>query len=280
MSHFPHCTAWMALLIGEAKGKAFHLAFAFNFTNLPVGLKRLQMKRAFKRIDRFIVFTDMERKLYSEYFAISVEKFERILLGMARPIDLPGPRSVETPYVVSMGGEARDYPTLVETARLMKDTIFVLIVRPASLSDLELPSNIQVFTNIPWDDAWSLVYHAALAVIPLRNATTPNGHTTLVCGMHLGKAHVVTESSGLAEYVIHNQTAFTVPKGDVVAMQKAINLLLSDIDLAARLGDAAKLFAKNKCSEQTTLDFFSGFLDRFFRKDCVARLKKSDAQTV
>lgn len=271
VSHLPYCTSWMSLLLMGARRKTYHLAFAFNFTDLPTGLGRWLMKWSFRRVNRFVIFSTMEKRLYEEYFGIPAEKFERITWGVAPPIDQPGPRQIEVPYVVSMGGEARDYPTLVEVARAMKDTLFVLIVRPATLSGLQLPPNIKVFTNIPWTDAWSLVYYSALAVIPLRTSATPNGHVTLVGGMYLGKAHVVTASSGLADYVTNAENALTVPTGNAAAMQAAIESLLINPGLADRLGAAAKAFADTNCSESVTADFFVRFLDRTFPDGAASR---------
>ena len=80
----------------------------------------------------------------------------------------------------------------------------------------------------------------------------------------MGKAHVVTASSGLADYVTHNENALTVPPGDAAAMQKAITSLLSKPELAERLGNAAKIFAKKNCSEEVTSVFFAEFLERVF----------------
>ena len=264
VSHTPYYTAWMAALLFGVKRKIFHLAFAFNFTDLPTGRGKWFMRRSFRYVDRFVIFSTMEKQLYGEYFGIPADKFERIAWGVARPIELPGPRLIEEPYVVSMGSEARDYATFLEAARAMKDKVFILIVRPHNLSGLQLPPNVKVFTSLPWKEAWNWVYHSALVVIPLRSAATPNGHVTLVGGMHLGKAHVVTDSNGVADYVTHNETALLVPTGDAVAMQTAIELLLNNPGLANRLGTAAKTFAEVNCSEGVTADFFARFLDRMF----------------
>jgi glycosyltransferase involved in cell wall biosynthesis len=264
VSHTPYYTAWMAALLFGVKSKIVHLAFAFNFTDLPGGRGKWFMRRSFRYVDRFVVFSTMEKQLYGKYFGIPEEKFERIAWGVAPPIDQPGPRQIDERYVVSMGSEARDYATFLETARAMKDTIFVLIVRPHNLLGLQPPPNVKIFTSLPWKDAWNWVYHSALVVIPLRSAATPNGHVTLVGGMHLGKAHVVTASNGVADYITHNETALTVPTGDAAAMQAAIESLLSNPGLANRLGAAAKTFAEANCSESVTADFFVRFLDRTF----------------
>lgn len=266
VTHFPSPTAWMSLLLMGVSRNAVHLAFAFNFTNLPSGFKRTQLARLYRRVDRFVVFSTMEKQLYADHFGISEHKFELILWGSAHPLVQPGPRQIEARYVVSMGGEARDYATLVNVARAMTNTLFVLIVKPASLSGLQLPPNVKVFTSIPWVDAWSLVFYADLAVIPLRSAVSPNGHVTLVGGMHLGKAHVVTDSSGLTDYVTNGETALMVPAGDAAAMQMAIESLLSNPGLANRLGSAAKDFAEENCSDEAALNFFANFLDRLPQK--------------
>ncbi|MBZ0262568.1 MAG: glycosyltransferase family 4 protein [Hyphomicrobiales bacterium] len=262
VTHFPAPTAWMSLLLLGVRRKVVHLAYAFNFTNLPSGFKRKQMARLYRRVDRFVIFSNMERQLYADHFGIPEDRFERIAWGSTSPLDQPGPRQIDSRYVVSMGGEARDYANLVTAARAMTDTVFVLIVKPANLSGLELPPNVKVFTSIPWIDAWSLVFYADLAVIPLRSDVTPNGHVTLVGGMHLGKAHVVTNSSGLTDYVTNGETALMVPAGDATAMRTAIESLLSNPGLANRLGSAAKAFAEVNCGEEAILNYFANFLDR------------------
>lgn len=266
VSHLPYCTSWITLLLLGLQTKPYHLAFAFNFTDLPTSIGRWIMRQTFRRVDRFVIFSEMEKQLYGQYFDIPVQKFERIAWGVNPPVDQPGPRVIQAPYVVSMGGEARDYHTLLKVARAMKDTLFVLIVRPKTLTDHELPPNVNVFINIPWIDAWSLVYYSTLTVIPLRSSATPNGHVTLVGGMYLGKAHVVTDSSGIADYVTHNKSAILVPVGDASAMQAAIEKLQSDAKFARKLGVAAKKFVEVNCSEKATTDFFVRFLDKTFSR--------------
>ena len=87
----------------------------------------------------------------------------------------------------------------------------------------------------------------------------------------LGKAHVVTSSSGLADYVTHNETALTVPVGDSRAMQEAIELLLSNSELADKIGEAAKLTAMKHYREQVTVNYLHGILDQL-----ISRFKTND----
>ncbi|MFN0022266.1 MAG: glycosyltransferase family 4 protein [Parvularculaceae bacterium] len=264
VTHLPYVAAWMSDLVGDNAGGAQRLAFAFNFTDLPGGAQQPRMKRAFARIDRFTVFSTLERGLYARHFNIEPERIDLALWGANPPIETPSPRTIDEPYVVALGGEARDYATFVEAARATPDTLFIAITRPWSLDGIALAPNVRAFVNLPWNDAWSLVHHAAAAVIPLRDELAPNGMVTLVGGMHLGKAHVVTRSAGLADYAIEGETALVTPPGDAAAMKAAIDRLLGDASLASRIGAGARSFAATHCSEQAVVAYFRRYLDRAF----------------
>lgn len=264
VTHMPYCSAWMADLLGREKGAARHLAFAFNFTDLPKGLSLFRMTNAFRRVDRFAVSTTLEKNLYAEYFRVDPDRFDLMRWGINPPIDAPSPPRVDRPYIAALGGEARDYATLIEAARLSPETRFVVICRPWSLDGVNVPPNVRVFVNIPWQEAWSLVAHAAFAVLPLRDERAPNGVVTVVGAMHLGMAQIVTRSEGLSDYVEDGVTAVLTPPGDPTALKAAIDRLLAEPARAAAIGAAAREFARARCSEASTVDYFRGFLDRTF----------------
>jgi glycosyltransferase involved in cell wall biosynthesis len=198
----------------------------------------------------------MERGLYAERFGVPIERFSFMRWGVAPPIATPGPRTIDKPYVVALGGEARDFATLCDAARRLPKISFVLIVRPTSLDSIAVPDNVTVHVNLPFADAWSLVWHAEAALIPLRSQQTPNGLVTLVGGMHLAKAQVVTDSAGLSDYVEDGRTALLVPAGDSRAFAAAIERLMSDPVLRDRIGEQAQAFAAEHCSEAVTVEGF------------------------
>jgi glycosyltransferase involved in cell wall biosynthesis len=233
-----------------------HLAFAFNFTDIPEGYRLDAMRRTFPRIDRFTVYSRMERELYAETFGIPIERLIFMRWGVAPPIVTPKPRRIPAAYVVSLGGEARDYATLLEAARLVPKIRFLLIVRPHSLEGLDVPENVEVHVNMPWNEAWSLVWHAEAALVPLRSARTPNGHVTIVGGMHIGKAQVITHSAGIRDYAEHERTALLVPPHDPVAFSRAVERLMDDAPLRERIGRAAQSFAAEHCNESVTIEMF------------------------
>jgi len=256
VSHGPY-TAYYVEAIGRGgRSGVPHLAFAFNFTDFPQGYRLRAMQRAFRTIDRLVVYSEMERGLYAERFGVPIDRFTFIRWGVAAPIAAPQPRAVASRYVAALGGEARDFATLCDAARRLPHVAFVLIVRPSSLDGISVPENVTVHVNLPFAEAWSLVWHADAALIPLRSEQTPNGLVTLVGGMHLGKAQVVTDSAGLSDYVEDGKTALLVPARDGRAFAAAIERLIDEPDLRTEIGEQAKVFARKYCSEAVTVEGF------------------------
>jgi len=256
VSHGPYTSYYIESVGRGARREVPHLAFAFNFTDIPQGQRLRAMQRAFRSIDRMVVYSQMERSLYSERFGVPIDRFSFMRWGVGPPIARPGARTIGMPYVAALGGEARDFATLCEAARRLPHIAFVLIVRPSSLEGVAVPDNVTVHVNLPFADAWSLVWHAAAALIPLRSEQTPNGLVTLVGGMHLGKAQVVTASAGLSDYVEDGKTALLVPARDSGAFAAAIERLIDDPTLRAGIGERARAFADAHCSETVTVEGF------------------------
>ena len=264
VSHGPLATAWTQGVLASADGPARHLAFSFNFTDLPTGLRKTLMTRAFKSVDALAVFTDAEQALYADYFNLDPKTLLRAPWGVAPPLTGPTPRRIEGPYVAALGGEARDYATLCETARLCPDVRFAAVARPHNFDGLDPPENLSVRFNLPFEEAWGIVQHADAALIPLRSRETPCGLVTLVGGMHLGKAQIATDAVGVADYIAPGETGLLTPPRDAAAMAAAVRRLQGDPALAERLGRAARAYAGAHCSEAATVGFFSDLLKRWF----------------
>jgi hypothetical protein len=66
---------------------------------------------------------------------------------------------------------------------------------------LDVPPNVRVIVNAPFEEAMNILQYSAFTVLPLSTSTTPCGHVTLVCAMHLGKTVVATASAGIADYM-------------------------------------------------------------------------------
>jgi glycosyltransferase involved in cell wall biosynthesis len=103
--------------------------------------------------------------------------------------------------------------------------------------------------------------HAGCVVVPQHPPGYPYGSeggglTALLEAMAMGKAVVATDRPVLRDYVDDGVEALLVPPEDPVAMRDAIERVLSDGDLAARLGRAARA----RVEQEHTSDVFASRL--------------------
>jgi hypothetical protein len=80
------------------------------------------------------VASQIEKSLYSSYFGIPEHRIEVRLSGMNVPDVSADPPVLNQPYVSSVGGNGRDYVTLLEAARILCDIPMVWVVRPENIA--------------------------------------------------------------------------------------------------------------------------------------------------
>jgi glycosyltransferase involved in cell wall biosynthesis len=226
-----------------------HYVHSFNFPELPQGKRLLLMRFAFRQITLLSVHSTMERSLYSRHFGIPEDRIRVRLWGIDIPKVSPGHPLIEGRYVSSIGGNGRDYRTLLEACRILPDIAFVLVVRPENLAGLDVPPNVRVIVNAPFEEAMNILQHSTFTVLPLASSTTPCGHVTIVCAMHLGKAVVATASAGVADYVFDGQNGLTCEASSPRSLADAINRLCADPGETALLGENNRAFGAEHCSE-------------------------------
>ena len=258
VTHLPRMTAWTELFCRVRGRRAVHLAFSFNFTELPEGRLLQVMRRTLPSVDRFVVFSSMERSLYAETFGLDPQRIDMIHWGV-RPPEVPEdePPMIDGEYVCAVGGEGRDYGILMEAMRRLPHLRAVVVARPHNLHGLDVPPNVTVKTNIPFAQANNIVRYSRFMILPLLHAQVPCGHVTLVNAMYFARALVISNSVGIADYVQEGETGLAVPAGDADALTDRIQSLWDDPALAERMGANGRAFAERHCTEQSTIDYFS-----------------------
>jgi glycosyltransferase involved in cell wall biosynthesis len=261
VTHGPTLAAWCSLLARVLCVKASILAHSFNFTALPGPVKRIVFRFAFASVERFVVFSQIERDIYSRAFNVPIERFDFVHWSVRAPnVEAPHQPIERGDYIAAIGGNARDYKTLVEAAHHLQDVHFVLVVRPENLKGLELPTNVTVYTDISFGKAMNILLHSRFMVLPLIASDIPCGHVTLVAAMHLGKAMVVTNSAGVRDYICEGENAITVEAGSVGGLIEAMRALWQDREMCDRLGETGKTFAATNCTEERIADHFRNYL--------------------
>lgn len=150
----------------------------------------------------------------------------------------PGRKPENDGTVVSIGRTLRDLDTLVEAARRIPAPVVIVAGRRDRMP-AALPPNVQVFREIPLEKTYELLGRAAVAVAPLRATERSTGQVFIFEAMAMGKPVVATRSIGTTDYLRDGENGLLVEPGDAHGLADAVNRLLTDSALAARLADSA-----------------------------------------
>ncbi len=212
--------------------------------------KKMALMRALRlkaRIDRMVVYSSRQRDLIVETLSYPSD---RIVLSpfmvdttFFAPIDTPPRRRM----ICSAGLEFRDYPTMVEAVRDLDVEVILAAASPWSKrrdvsGDVAIPANVTV-DRFGFADLRTLYASAEFVVVPLVDTDFQAGITTILEAMAMGKAIICTRTRGQLDVIVDGSTGIYVAPGDASALRTAIERLLDDHELAARLGDAARAWA-------------------------------------
>jgi glycosyltransferase involved in cell wall biosynthesis len=156
-----------------------------------------------------------------------------------RPSNQTGPLG---DYVLSVGMESRDYPTLQRAAQGMPLRFEVIAsgwspgagYGPAA--GISAENNISVNRGLSSKALRDLYAGARFVVVPLKQVTYAAGVSAIVEGMAMGKAVVASRSQGIGDYVKDGVSGKLVPVGDAEALRSAIAKLWNNPALADRMG--------------------------------------------
>jgi glycosyltransferase involved in cell wall biosynthesis len=256
----PRLSFWCGLFCRLLRIKVDHYAFAFNFADLPGGWKRKLFGFGFRQLKSLRVASQTEKSLYSSYFGIPEGRIEVRLWGMNIPDVSADPPVLNEPYVSAVGGNARDYQTLLGAARLLGTVPMVWVVRPENVAGLDLPPHVHVLRNIPYPHAMNVVANSRLTVVPLKDSKVPCGHVTLVSGMLLKKPVVATNSAGVVDYVTDGWNGLLCEPHSPADMAEKIRTLWEEPETARKLGENGFRFASEHCSERSVREDLSAIL--------------------
>lgn len=266
VSHLPVMTAAVQRFL-DLRGKSPpHLAFAFNFTQLPAGGKFAYYQRMFRRVDQFAVFSRYERDLYSQAFDLPPDRFVPTL--WTQDVPLPpapgsGPPQVE-PFLCAIGGEGRDFPLLLDACARLAPLRVVIIVRPDSLAGLAIPANVEVRVNRPLDEVWTLAGQSCGVLVPLRTAETCCGHVTLVGAKMRGIPLLTTASVATSEYVDGRDSVLQCEPQSPGEFARLAQQLVDGRDRMASLARAIMPAERAIHSRKVWAEYLTRFVDRHF----------------
>jgi glycosyltransferase involved in cell wall biosynthesis len=252
-THEAELAFWCGLLIKLLGIRASHVAYSFNYPNRPQGIRRALMRYALTSVDKFVVYSRMERDLYHQYFGIPAEKIEFSHWKMGVPDYAPEYPLETGNYICAMGRYGRDYATLLAAMKQLPHINLVLVTGNQNLDGLEVPKNVKVLCDISLAHAYNILQFSQFMVLPLKHSEMPTGHITLVSAMHLHKAIVATNSTGIDDYVLNEQTGLLTQPQDVNGLVEAISALDRQPAWREQLAAYGHAFAQQHCSEESAM---------------------------
>jgi glycosyltransferase involved in cell wall biosynthesis len=211
-----------------------------------------RIRQALRGLDHMFFFGEADRLRSIEMYGLSAGKTSLFHFGIDVTFWTPGatPEGEAEPVAFAVGSDPqRDYATLVAAPTAAKLRILTrLDVAAGPGRDVELIRGS--FYGSPVTDVVlrDMYRRAAVVVVPVRDVWQPSGYSVTLQAMACGRPVVLTRNRGLWDpHVFETGTnCILVPPGDSSAMAAAIDSLMSNDDLRARIGAAARETAEKQ----------------------------------
>lgn len=170
-------------------------------------------------------------------------------------------------YVLSVGRESRDYPTLERAARGLPLRFHVVASGWAPHAGFDVATNISSGANVtvekgglPYPELRERYGRARFVVAPLNRVTYAAGVTSICEAMAMGKAVVATASPGILDYVKPGVSGLVVPVGDAEALRRAVVELWDDEERCAEMGRHNRRWVEDVLSTDRYVERVVGLL--------------------
>lgn len=261
ISHAPRSTYYGAKFAALKHKQLPHLAVSFTFTTLPTGLQHKLMAKFFQQVDRFLLYSTMEKKLYADYFDLDESKFDMIHWAIKPPqISAIGEPLVKGNYICAVGSQGRDYKVLFKAMEKLKHIHLVVVVKPENIKGLSIPENVTVYTDIPLSDCNNIIHYSQFMVLPLQHDKMPCGHGSIVSAMFHQKAILITDAMTVKDYIKQDVTGRFFQHQNDLALSQEIAALWESPEDQQRLATNGYDFAHTYCTERNAVNYFKNYL--------------------
>jgi len=222
---------------------------------------RLGEGRLRRRVDMFLPVSVAVRDLSG--IAAEPHRVVPNFIGELPPPPGPDPRLdalPDEPFVMYFGDltEDKGVPLLVEAyAGLEAPPPLVLVGR--RLVDLPDLPGVRALGRLPHALAIEALRRSLFAVAP---SLLPESFGIVALeAAAAGKPAIVSAAGGLVDVVVDDETGLLVPPGDAPALRKALERLLGDADLRARMGEAALARAARYAPDEVVPRFEAAYAE-------------------
>ncbi len=263
----------LALLLKMVRHRPGHVTIGHR---LSAGKKRLffTLLRADRQMDTIFVYAQTQRDYGQVRLGIKQEKLCLIRFHADQRFFRPLPEIAVAPnQLCSAGLEWRDYPTLLAAVTDLPE----LSVRLAAASPWSKHTDETAHRVLPphvtarrydYAELRHLYASSSFVVIPLYENDFQAGVTTLLEAMAMGKAVIVTRTTGQRDVVTDGENGLTVEPGDAAGLREAIRRLYTDTELRERLGRNALQWARENATLPQWVDHIQSALVKAASRFC------------
>ena len=244
--------AFLRRLFGRRSPKFVILAFAYRgASRRSPGL----FKSALKSVAAISVPSQEEATLYASRLDYPVENIHLCPngaydLGLLNKLaEQPAANSLEgseqvvsihdQPVIFSGGYSHRDFGTLLAAVEGLPARC--LLVTPSlDRENAALSPNVEWILQLSRAEYARQLAAADIVAIPLTAQEYATGLSDLLLAMSAGRAIVITRSTGIEQYVQHQDSALLVAPGSVQELRAALEFLLANAEERRRLGTNAR----------------------------------------
>jgi glycosyltransferase involved in cell wall biosynthesis len=255
-----------------ARARAVRVRFVYVAIGLPERLSRLRSRRVesvyaggLARASAVVAYSEHEAESLGAWlrdhgaevpvafvpFGVDVEAF--------RPVD-----AAPDLDVVSVGADPhRDFGLLLSVARSMPEARFLVVTSAEHARSLgELPSNVSVEADLPFDEMRNRLERARVVALPVRDNSYSGATTVLLQTMALAKPVVVTRTAAIAAGygLIDGKNVRLAAPGDAETFAAAVAHLLTDEAHATALGTHARRTVETDLSWGRYVDALASLL--------------------
>lgn len=251
----------LALLLKFVRQRPGHVTIGHR---LSTGKKQLffTLWRVQNQIDTVFVYARTQLEHANRRLGIPTQKLSLISFHADQRFYRAQPEcTVLARQICSAGLEWRDYPTLIEAVAEMTDLdVRLAAASPWSkhrdeTSERTLPAHVHA-RRYSYRELRELYASSSFVVVPLYENDFQAGVTTLLEAMAVGKAVVVTQTTGQTDVIVNGENGLVVAPGDIDGWKQAIQRLRADPELRDRLGCNARAWVES----HATLERWVGHL--------------------
>jgi glycosyltransferase involved in cell wall biosynthesis len=255
----------LAMLLKTTRQRPGHVTIGHR---ISTGKKQLffQRFRVQSEIDTLLVYAHTQLAHALGQLRIPPERLSLIPFHADMEFYHPLPTvPVDPDLICAAGLEWRDYPTLIKAVAEMPEVQLKLAAASPwskhvdETADRTLPPNVQA-RRYSYHELRELYASSSFVVVPLYENDFQAGVTSLLEAMAMGKAVIVTRTSGQTDVVIEGETGLTVAPGDVIGWRNAIRQLREDGELRDRLGRNARQWVRENATLERWVENVAGAL--------------------